>query len=95
MPSTSGYNLRPRKGTKVESRPTIKMLKHNKSEDWLQNSKSRGTTGLTSKNRSKVSQQNTIKKKLSITNCQERKGGANSNQSISLEVLVGYVNYKS
>ncbi|GFV82317.1 hypothetical protein TNCV_3443071 [Trichonephila clavipes] len=25
MSSTSGYNLRPRKGTKVESRPIIKM----------------------------------------------------------------------
>ncbi|GFX09584.1 uncharacterized protein TNCV_2029501 [Trichonephila clavipes] len=25
MPSRSGYNLRPRKGAKVESRPTIEM----------------------------------------------------------------------
>ncbi|GFV08763.1 hypothetical protein TNCV_2488351 [Trichonephila clavipes] len=39
MLSTSGYNLRPRKGTKVESRPTIKMKTQQGGP--VQNSKSR------------------------------------------------------
>ncbi|GFY09813.1 hypothetical protein TNCV_3697751 [Trichonephila clavipes] len=41
------------------------------------------------------SSKNTRSRSSQQQNCQNRKEGANSNRSLSLEVLVGDVNYKS
>ncbi|GFU85763.1 retrovirus-related Pol polyprotein from transposon gypsy [Trichonephila clavipes] len=90
-PSTSGYNLRPRRGIKVESRPNIEM--RTQKEDQFEPGKAKKITTYieeparsSSKRTRRSSQQQ---------NCQKRKGGVNSNRSISLEVIVGDANYKS
>ncbi|PRD21916.1 UNVERIFIED_CONTAM: hypothetical protein NCL1_50502 [Trichonephila clavipes] len=92
MPSTSGYNLRPRKGAKVESRPTIEMktqqglfrARNCREKYYRPYIEEQARSG--SKNTRRGSQQQ---------NGQERKGGANTNRSISLKVIVGDVNYTS
>ncbi|GFX06138.1 uncharacterized protein TNCV_641851 [Trichonephila clavipes] len=94
MPSTSGYNLRPRRGSKVESRPTNEKktqqggpVRVKRSRDHQYSTYSEEQARSSSRNtRSRISKQQ---------NCQKRKGEANCNRSISLEVLVGDVNYKS
>ncbi|GFV45631.1 uncharacterized protein TNCV_326231 [Trichonephila clavipes] len=93
MPNTSGYNLRSRRGAKVESRPTNEMrtqhggpvrargsLEHQYSPYIEEQARSAGR-----KSRSRSGQQQ---------HCQERKGGTNSRRSQSLELLVGDVSYR-
>ncbi|GFT08641.1 uncharacterized protein TNCV_662121 [Trichonephila clavipes] len=84
---------RPRKGAKVESRPTIEMktqqggpVRTRKSREKHYNPYIEEQARSGSKNTRTGGQQQ---------KCQKKKGGANSNRSISLEVLVGDVNYKS
>ncbi|GFV83615.1 uncharacterized protein TNCV_3611911 [Trichonephila clavipes] len=93
MPCTSGYNLRPKKGAKVESRPTIEMktqqgglfrARNCREKYYRPYIEEQARSG--SKNTRRGSQQQ---------NGQERKGGANTNRSISLKVIVGDVNYTS
>ncbi|GFS30665.1 uncharacterized protein TNIN_435701 [Trichonephila inaurata madagascariensis] len=94
MPSTSGYNLRPRRGAKVESQPS--------SEKRTQQGgpvRSRGSREhqycpyageqIWSGGRS------TRSRRGQQQHCHERTGGANSRKSQSLEVLVGDVSYKT
>ncbi|GFU92408.1 uncharacterized protein TNCV_824341 [Trichonephila clavipes] len=93
MSSTSGYNPRPRKGTKVESRPTneIKTLqggpvqaRNSREKHYSPYIEEQARSGCKNTRR-RVSQQQNV----------QRRKGANTNRSISLEVLVGDVNYKS
>ncbi|GFY02234.1 hypothetical protein TNCV_5100931 [Trichonephila clavipes] len=86
MPSTSGYNLRPRRGTKVKSRPANEKRtqpggSREKQQYTPHGEEQRRSSSRNSRSRS--GQQ------------QERKGGANSNGSLSLEVLAGEFNYKT
>ncbi|GFU00691.1 uncharacterized protein TNCV_4818551 [Trichonephila clavipes] len=90
IPSTSGYNLRPRKGTKAESRRTIEpqqegpvRVRNSREKHYSPYIEEQARSG--SKNTRRGSQQQ---------NGQERKRGANTKRSISLEVLIGDVNYK-
>ncbi|GFY47369.1 hypothetical protein TNIN_182481 [Trichonephila inaurata madagascariensis] len=93
MPSTSGYNLRPRRGAKVESR-----LANEKRTQRGGPVRSRGSREkqqyrpYTEEQRS--SSRNTRSRSGQQQHCLGRKGGANSNRYLSLEVLVD-VNYKS
>ncbi|GFV87578.1 hypothetical protein TNCV_3282161 [Trichonephila clavipes] len=52
-------------------------------------------TRMAVKEMSRSSSRNTRSRSRQQQNCQEKKGAANSNRSISLKVLVGDVNYKS
>ncbi|GFY08085.1 hypothetical protein TNCV_1355011 [Trichonephila clavipes] len=93
MPSTSGYNLRPRRGAKVETDQPMRRG-HNKEDQFEPEEAENITTAPTSKSK-QSSSWNTRSRSSQQQSCQERKGGANSNRSISLEVLVGDVNYKT
>ncbi|GFY55640.1 hypothetical protein TNIN_424231 [Trichonephila inaurata madagascariensis] len=93
MPRTSGYNLRPRRGAKVESRPSKEKRKQqrgpvrskeNREQQYSPYAEEQRRSGGRS-TRSRSQQQH----------CQERTGGANSRRSQSLEVLVEDVNYKT
>ncbi|GFY20992.1 uncharacterized protein TNCV_3990361 [Trichonephila clavipes] len=92
MASTSGYNLRPRRGAKVESHSTSEMrtqqggpVQARKRREHHYRPYIKEQARSSSKNTSRRSRQQ---------NFLERKGGANSNRSISLEVLVGDINNK-
>ncbi|GFV77775.1 uncharacterized protein TNCV_1575231 [Trichonephila clavipes] len=86
MPSTSGYNLRPRREAKVESRPTNEKTQQG---GPVQARRSR-ERHYSSYNEEQVrsSSRNTRSRSSQQQNCQERKRGANSNRSISLEVQI-------
>ncbi|GFW02151.1 uncharacterized protein TNCV_4144171 [Trichonephila clavipes] len=92
MPSTSEYTLRPI-GAKGEYRPTNK----NKPQQGgpVQVRSRDHQYSLYIEEQARSSSRNTRSRRSQQQNCQKRKGGANSNRSISLEVLVGEVNYKS
>ncbi|GFU63932.1 uncharacterized protein TNCV_1939571 [Trichonephila clavipes] len=91
--STSGYNFRPRRGAKVESRPTNEkrtqqgeLVRAKGSRDHQYSPYIEEQARLAGrKTRSRSGQQQY---------CQERKGGANIRWSQSLEVLVGDVSYR-
>ncbi|GFS39637.1 uncharacterized protein TNIN_27131 [Trichonephila inaurata madagascariensis] len=91
MPSSSSYNLRPRKGAKVKFRPTNE--KRAQQGGLFRARRSREHQYIEEQARS--SSRNTRSRSGQQQHCQERKGGGNSNRSIFLEVLVGDVNYKS
>ncbi|GFX08756.1 uncharacterized protein TNCV_4227761 [Trichonephila clavipes] len=94
MTSRSGYNLRPRKGTKVESRSTIEMKTQQGGPVRATNSREKHYSPYI-KEQARSGSKNTRSRSSQQQNCQKRKEGANSNRSLSLEVLVGDVNYKS
>ncbi|GFY32443.1 uncharacterized protein TNCV_3559511 [Trichonephila clavipes] len=94
MPSTSGYNLRPRRGAKVESRPTNEMTTQQGGPVRATKSREHHYSPYIEE-QARSSSENTRSRRSKQHNCKEEKGGANSNRSISLEVLVGDVNYKS
>ncbi|GFW29864.1 uncharacterized protein TNCV_3937311 [Trichonephila clavipes] len=94
MFSTSGYNFRPRKGTKLESRTTIEMKTQQGGPVRARNSREEHYSPYI-KEHARSGSKNTRKRGSQQQNGQKRKGGANTNRSISLEVLVGGVNYKS
>ncbi|GFV09752.1 uncharacterized protein TNCV_2598071 [Trichonephila clavipes] len=94
MPSTSGYNLRPSRGVKGMSRPT--------NEKMTQQGGPVGDRRIREhqynpyiEEQAISSSRNTRSRSVQQQHCQERRGGANSNKSISLEVPVENVNYKS
>ncbi|GFU97132.1 uncharacterized protein TNCV_4642251 [Trichonephila clavipes] len=93
MPSTSGYSLTPRRGAKVEFRPTNEKRTQQRGPVRARSREHQYSPYIEEKARS--SSRNTRIRSGQQQHCQERKGGANSNRSISLEVLVGDVNYKS
>ncbi|GFY22311.1 uncharacterized protein TNCV_3299521 [Trichonephila clavipes] len=92
-PSTSGYNLRPRRGAKVESRSTIEMRTQQGGPVRARESQENHYSPYIEE-QARPSSKNTRRRSSQQQNRQERKGGVNSNRSISLEVLVGDVNYK-
>ncbi|GFW87150.1 uncharacterized protein TNCV_5125041 [Trichonephila clavipes] len=94
MASTSGYNLRPRKGTRVESRPTIEMKTQQGGPVRARKILEKHYSPYIEE-QARSGNKNTRRRGSQQQNCHERKGGANSNRSISLEVLVGDVNYES
>ncbi|GFV81409.1 uncharacterized protein TNCV_2034181 [Trichonephila clavipes] len=94
MPSTSGYNLRRRKGTKVESRPTIQMKTQQVGPVRARNSREKHYSP-DMKDQERSGSKNTRRRGCQQQNGKEKKGGENTNRSISLNVLVGDVNYKS
>ncbi|GFV06688.1 uncharacterized protein TNCV_2950101 [Trichonephila clavipes] len=85
MPSTSGYNLQPRIGAKVEFRPA---------NEKTQQVRSRGSRAK-QQYRPYTEEQRRSSRSGQQQHCQERKGEANSNRSLSLKVLGGDVNFKS
>ncbi|GFX87760.1 uncharacterized protein TNCV_2190371 [Trichonephila clavipes] len=94
MPSTNGYNLRPRNGRKVESRPTMEMK--TRQGVPVRARKSRGkhySPYIEEQTRS--GNKNTGRRGSQQQKDPKSKGGANTKRSISLEVLVGDANYKS
>ncbi|GFW26079.1 uncharacterized protein TNCV_3308501 [Trichonephila clavipes] len=93
MPS-SGYNLRLRRGAKVESRPTNETRTQQGGPVRARKSREHHYSPYIEE-QARSSSKNTRSRSSPQHNCQERKGEANSNRSISLEVLVGDVNYKS
>ncbi|GFX63483.1 uncharacterized protein TNCV_104911 [Trichonephila clavipes] len=91
MPSTSGYNLRPRKGTKVESRPTIEMKTQQGGPARARSSREKHYSPYIEE-QARSGSKNTKRRGSQQQNGQERKG---EYPHISLEVLVEDVNYKS
>ncbi|GFV49152.1 uncharacterized protein TNCV_236861 [Trichonephila clavipes] len=90
--STSGYNLRPRNGKIVDSRPTMEMKTQQGGAVRARNSKGKHYSPYIEE-QARSGNMNTIRG--SQQNGQDRKGGANIHRSISLEILVGDANYKS
>ncbi|GFY46064.1 uncharacterized protein TNIN_18111 [Trichonephila inaurata madagascariensis] len=95
MPSTSGYNLRPRRGTIVESRPSSEKRTQQGGPVRSRGSRKKQQYRPYAEEQRRSSRRNTRSRSGQQWHCQERKGGANSNRSLSLEVLVGDVNYKT
>ncbi|GFW22898.1 hypothetical protein TNCV_2381131 [Trichonephila clavipes] len=95
MPSTSGYNLRPRREAKVESRTANEKRKKQGGPVRSRRSREKLQDSPYTKEQRKSSSRNTRSRRSQQQYCQERKGGANSHRSHSLEVLDGDVNYKT
>ncbi|GFU81656.1 uncharacterized protein TNCV_993511 [Trichonephila clavipes] len=92
-PTTRGYNLRPRNGKKVESRPTIE--RKTQQGGRVRSRKGRGRNDIPYiKERTRSSNKNARRGGDQQRQDQERKGAC-TRKSISLEVLVGNANYKS
>ncbi|GFW54012.1 uncharacterized protein TNCV_3828201 [Trichonephila clavipes] len=94
IPSTSGYNLRPRKGRRVESRPTMEMKRQQGGSVRVRKSIGKHYSPYIEE-QTRSGNKNTRRRGNQQQKDQERKGGANTSLSISLEVLVGDANYKS
>ncbi|GFX08873.1 uncharacterized protein TNCV_761611 [Trichonephila clavipes] len=94
MPSTSGCNLRPRRGAKVESRPANEKRTQQGGPVRSRGSREKQLYRPYTEEQRSSSSRNTRSRSGQQQHFQERKGGANSNRSISLEVLVD-VKYKS
>ncbi|GFT01950.1 uncharacterized protein TNCV_3056931 [Trichonephila clavipes] len=94
MPSTSGCNLRLRREAKVESRPTNEKRTQQGGPVRVRESREHQYSPYIEE-QARSSSRNTRNRSSQQQNCQENKGEANSNRSISLEVLVGDVNFKS
>ncbi|GFV86392.1 uncharacterized protein TNCV_1469541 [Trichonephila clavipes] len=94
IPSTSGYVLQPRNGTRVESRPTMEMKTQQGGPVRAINSR-RKHYSLYIEEQTRSGNKNTRRRGSQQQKDQERKEGANTNRSISLEVVVGDANYNS
>ncbi|PRD29114.1 UNVERIFIED_CONTAM: hypothetical protein NCL1_30375 [Trichonephila clavipes] len=92
-PKTSGYNLRPRGGKGVESRPAMEMKTQQGGPVRARKSKGRNYNPYIEK-RTRSDNRNARRRGDQQRRDQERKG-ASTSRSIFLEVLVGYTNYKS
>ncbi|GFX31380.1 retrovirus-related Pol polyprotein from transposon 297 [Trichonephila clavipes] len=88
MPSTSGYNLQPRRGAKVEFRPTNEKRTQQGGPVRARGSRKHQYSPYIEE-QARSRSRNTRSKSGQQQHCQERKGGVNSNRSLSLEVLVG------
>ncbi|GFV42335.1 uncharacterized protein TNCV_3170031, partial [Trichonephila clavipes] len=93
MSSISSYNLRPRNGRRVEPWQAIEMKTQQGGPVRARKSRERHYSHYIEQ-QVRSSSKNT-RRSSQPQNCQERKGEAYSNRSISLEVLAGDVNYKS
>ncbi|GFU65981.1 uncharacterized protein TNCV_3458451 [Trichonephila clavipes] len=82
-----------KKKNKVESRPTIEMKTQQKGSVRARNSREKHYIPYI-KEQARSGNKNTRRRGSQQQNGQERKEGVNTSRSISLEVLVGDVNYK-
>ncbi|GFX92729.1 uncharacterized protein TNCV_3180331 [Trichonephila clavipes] len=94
MLSTSGYNHRPRRKAKVESQTTNEKKTQQRGPVRVRRSQEQQYNPYIEE-QARSSSRNTRSRSSQQQNSQKRKGGANSNRSITLEVLVRDVNYKS
>ncbi|GFY64024.1 hypothetical protein TNIN_144521 [Trichonephila inaurata madagascariensis] len=94
MPSTSGYNFPPR-GAKVESRASSEKRTQQGGPVRSRGSREKQQYRLYAEEQRRSSSRNTRSRSGQQQHCQERKGGANSNRSLSLEVLVEDLKYKT
>ncbi|GFW88988.1 uncharacterized protein TNCV_2684221 [Trichonephila clavipes] len=93
VPTTSGYNLRPRNGKGVESRPTIE--RKTQQGGPVRSRKGRGRNDSPYiEERTRSSNKNARRGGDQQRQDQERRGAC-TKKSLSLEVLVGNANYKS
>ncbi|GFV77165.1 uncharacterized protein TNCV_7171 [Trichonephila clavipes] len=86
MPSTSGYNLRPSRGVKGKSRPTNEKMTQQKADQLEQGNREHQYNPYIEEQAISSSRGIPERRSVQQQHCQERKGGANSNKSISLEV---------
>ncbi|GFX87051.1 hypothetical protein TNCV_2636911 [Trichonephila clavipes] len=94
MPNTSRYNLRHRKGAKVESRPSsVKRIQQEAPVRSEKGNREQQYNPYTEEQRSDC--RSTRSRRCQQQHCQERTGEVNRRRSHSLEVLVGDVNYKT
>ncbi|GFV23327.1 uncharacterized protein TNCV_4780411 [Trichonephila clavipes] len=93
-PTTRLYNLRPRSGKRVESRPTFEMKTQQGGPVRARKSKGRNYNPYIEE-KTRSGNKNTRRRGNKQQKDQERKGEANTSRTISLEVLVGDANYKS
>ncbi|GFU77487.1 uncharacterized protein TNCV_3498601 [Trichonephila clavipes] len=94
LPNISGYNLRQRRGPKVESRPANEKRTQQGGPVRSRGSREKQQYRPYAEEQ-RSSSRNTRSRSGQQKHCQERKDGANNNKSLSLEVLVGDVNYKT
>ncbi|GFS72111.1 uncharacterized protein TNCV_3903971 [Trichonephila clavipes] len=92
MPSTSGYNLRPRRGAKVESRPTNEKKTQQGGPVRARGSREHQYSPYIEE-QARSAGRKTRNRSGQLHHCQERKGGTNSRRSQSLEALLGDVKY--
>ncbi|GFY49482.1 hypothetical protein TNIN_232871 [Trichonephila inaurata madagascariensis] len=95
MPSTSGYNLRPRRGAKVESRPAKEKRTQQGGPVRSRRSREKQQYSPYAEEQRRSNSRNTRSRRGQQQHCQERTGGTISQKSNSLEVLVGDVNYNT
>ncbi|GFV20751.1 uncharacterized protein TNCV_4949831 [Trichonephila clavipes] len=93
MPTTSGYNLRPRSGKRAESRPIIERKTQQGGPVRSRNGRGRNDSPYIEERR-RSNSKNARRGGDQQRQDQERKGAC-SRKSLSLEVLVGNDNYKS
>ncbi|GFW45825.1 uncharacterized protein TNCV_4495451 [Trichonephila clavipes] len=93
MPSTSGYNLRPRRGAKVESRPTNEKRTQQGGPVQARGSREHQYCPYIEE-QARSAGRKTRSRSCQQQHCQERKGGANSRWSQSLEVQVRDASYR-
>ncbi|GFU15826.1 hypothetical protein TNCV_2367771 [Trichonephila clavipes] len=94
MPSTSCYNLRPRRGAKKEYRPSNEKRTQQRGPVRSRGNREQQYSPYDEEQR-RSDGRSTRSRRGQQQRCQERTGGANSQRSQSLEVLVGDVNYKT
>ncbi|GFY56588.1 hypothetical protein TNIN_303531 [Trichonephila inaurata madagascariensis] len=94
MPSTSGYNLRPRRGAKVECRPSNEKRTQQGGPVRSRGSREQQYSPYAKEQR-RSDGRSTRSRRGQQQHCQERTKGANSQRFQSLEVLVGDVSYKT
>ncbi|GFV65719.1 hypothetical protein TNCV_4153551 [Trichonephila clavipes] len=95
MPSTSGYNLRPRGGAKVKSRPANEKRTQQRGPVRSGRSREKQQYRPYAEEQRRRSSRNTRSRRGQQQHCQEKTRGAISQKFHSLEVLVGDVNYKT
>ncbi|GFV73062.1 uncharacterized protein TNCV_3398391 [Trichonephila clavipes] len=94
MPSTSGYNLRPRRGENVQSRPANEKRTQQGGPFRARRSRKYHYSPYIEE-QERSSSRNSGSRSSQQQNCQEWKGGPNTHRSIFLHAVVGDVNYKS
>ncbi|GFY54301.1 hypothetical protein TNIN_496561 [Trichonephila inaurata madagascariensis] len=88
MPSTSGYNLRPKEGAKVKPRPANEKMTQQGGPVQTRRSREKQQYSPYAEEQRRSSSINTRSRRGQQQHCQERTRGAISHRSHSLEVLV-------
>ncbi|GFX06336.1 uncharacterized protein TNCV_505551 [Trichonephila clavipes] len=95
MPSTSGYNLRSRGGAKVESRPANEKRTQQGGLVRSRRSREKQQYSPYAEEQRRSSSRNTRSRRGQQQHCQERTGGANSQKTQFIQVLLRDFNYKA